>query len=413
VYLNISIPKANNTPEEVEAGKYDFDVESTSRGDNNADPEVMTFTMEVEAVYGCSIAELDEGATATAPKAWDVNDGKTLELKFTIENMGNTDDTFLIKKPTVPTGWTIDVSSLHQLIPIGDSKEMTVTIRFTQTNGFESGLQDLKFTIVPDDGSAAGNAQRKTVTIWVNAKAPELFIEDFNVPDDLSAGKSAKIEVVLRNAGTADADDVDVTLYDGTREVETVTENVRAGNTTTFSFTWKPTTGSHSLRVVIESGFIDADESNNEAKISRTLSKWDIQNYISFWTMFIILLILFILAAIVAAYIAYNRNREIRELEDLVVRLKEERGGAGGPRKVVKETAGAPMPPPGPAGLPSAPAPTAQPALKPADKTPRKEPVKVQCPKCRTVQVVQVEQRPAEVPCKECGVTLVISEKKK
>ena len=41
------------------------------------------------------------------------------------------------------------------------------------------------------------------------------------------------------------------------------------------------------------------------------------------------------------------------------------------------------------------------------------ENVKVQCPKCMTQQVATIEQRPAEVPCKECGVTLVIPEKKK
>jgi ribosomal protein S27E len=88
-------------------------------------------------------------------------------------------------------------------------------------------------------------------------------------------------------------------------------------------------------------------------------------------------------------------------------------GGPGGPRKVIKEAAGAPMAPKAAAGLPSAPGKLA-PVPGPGEaKGGKKENVKVQCPKCMTQQVVTIDQRPAEVPCKECGVTLVIPEKKK
>ena len=39
------------------------------------------------------------------------------------------------------------------------------------------------------------------------------------------------------------------------------------------------------------------------------------------------------------------------------------------------------------------------------------ENVKVQCPKCMTQQVQHIKFRPAEVPCKEFGITLLIPRK--
>ena len=72
------------------------------------------------------------------------------------------------------------------------------------------------------------------------------------------------------------------------------------------------------------------------------------------------------------------------------------------------------MAPKGAVGLPSGPGKLAPvPAPAPGAKGGKKENVKVQCPKCMTEQVAAIDSRPAEVPCKECGVTLVIPEKKK
>jgi ribosomal protein S27E len=156
--------------------------------------------------------------------------------------------------------------------------------------------------------------------------------------------------------------------------------------------------------------------------LSVPLSVFNLRNYIGYSTLLIILVILALIAIVIIVGLAYNRNKEIKELEALVERMKTDRGtDKGGPRKVIKEAsgAGAPAAPSaksGP-GLPSAPGPLAPAGptagkIQKGDAPKKKEAVKVKCPQCKTQQVVSIDKRPAEVPCKECGVTLLIPEKK-
>jgi uncharacterized membrane protein/ribosomal protein S27E len=437
VYLNVTIPLLEedsfdpsipfvDDPEDVEAGKYDFDVEVQSRGDRDADPEIITFTVDVEQEFAVIVSEVDDGETSLDPKVYDVNDKREdLRLRFTIENRGNKDDTFYIKKPNAPTGWDIQVSPDHPRVPLGEAQEITVTITFSQTSGFEDGKQSLKFEIWPDDGSINGRNARLTQYLYVDAQVPELVMGKISVPKnaDLAKDESVDIEIPVTNSGRADAEDVTVTVTISGNTFTSDSQDIPNGTTKTFKIAWTPgATGDFTIKAEIDSGLIEIDEDNNEDEIERTVSAFNLRNYVGYSTLLIILVILALIAIVIIVGLAYNRNKEIKELEALVERMKTDRGlDKGGPRKVIKEApgAGAPAAPAaktGP-GLPSAPGPLA-PAPAPSggklqkDAAGKKEAVKVKCPQCKTQQVVSIDKRPAEVPCKECGVTLLIPEKK-
>ncbi len=431
VYLNVTVPLLEqdpfdtsfpyvNDPKDVEAGRYAFDVEVQSRGDKDSDPVTLTFTVDVQQEFRVFIAEVEEGDSLPNAKIWDVNNKREdLKIRFTIENQGNKDDTFYIKKYTAPTGWDILVVPDHPRVPLGEQREITVTITFSQTSGFEDGTKSLKFDVWPDDGSVSGRNAKQTVLLYVNAQVPELEITQIDVPkgSDLSKGNPVDIKVTVRNSGMADAEDVAVSVKIGGETITTESQDIRNGSEKVFKVKWTPkSTGDFTIEASIEGNLIELDEDNNEKDIERSISAFNLKNYLSYGTLMIILIVLAVIALIIIIGLAYNRNKEIRELEALVDKLKAEGGaGRGGPRKVIKEAAGAPMPPKSAAGLPSAPG-----ALAPAptggklqkETQGKKEAVKVKCPQCKTQQVVHIDKRPAEVPCKECGVTLLIPEKK-
>jgi len=418
VWLNITVPALDevNSPKDVESGTYDFTLEVKSQGDRDKVAETLEFEVEVEQKFGIEISEVKEAGEATNPKRWDVNDEDDLEIDIVMSNIGNSDDTYYIKKPSNPNGWEIIVSQSHVPILMDDEKTITVTINFFPTDGFVNGLQPLRFEVIPDDGSTQGKKEREYFSLYIDAQVPELVIRDDSIilPSRVTPGQINEVTVTVYNTGTATAEDVEVTLYDGKQSYRADKKNIGDGSKANFTFDWKPGAGDHKLEAKVNEGdiIIELDTDNNEVQKKKDVSQWQFTAWLENVWVVVVLLILFILVVIALIFMAMNKNREIRELEEIITKLKVE-GGPGGPRKVIKEAAGAPMAPKAAAGLPAAPGKLAPVGAAPPEAGSRKENVKVQCPKCMTQQVVSIDKRPAEVPCKECGVTLVIPEKKK
>jgi hypothetical protein len=318
----------------------------------------------------------------------------------------------------VPIGWIVEVSSSKVVVPLGEEKTVTITIRFSADQNFASGLKELKFTVIPDDGSATGKLVKKQFSVWINAKAPDLVLDDNSLSQipaasKITVGSDNTIRVTVKNIGTAVANDVTVRLLDNDNEVESVTKDVGINQEQIFEFKWNPKAGSHTLKVVVNDGsaVIESNEGNNEAVVVRDLSMLNFTSGILVWILLAFVVILLISLAIVG-FIARNKNREAKELAERI-RGSDLGLDKGGPRKVIKETAGTPAVK-GPAGLPGAAAAGAPAALGPAKDAPqKKEPVRVKCPECNTEQVFSITQRPAEVQCKNCGVLMRIPEKKR
>jgi hypothetical protein len=295
---------------------------------------------------------------------------------------------------------------------------VTVTVRFSSNQNFASGMKELKFTVIPDDGSATGKIVKKVFSIWINAEAPDLVLDDSSLSQiptasKISVGSDNTIRVTVKNTGTVIANDVTVRLMDNDNEVDSVTKDIGAGAEQIFEFKWNPKAGSHTLKVVANDGnsIIETNEGNNEAVVVRDLSVLNFTSGILVWILLAFIVILLV-GLVIVGFIARNKNREAKELAERI-RGSDLGLEKGGPRKVVKETAGTPALR-GPTGLPGAGPAGAPAALGPAKDVPqKKEPVRVKCPECNTEQVFSINQRPAEVQCKNCGVLMRIPEKKR
>ncbi len=433
VYLNVTVPflgRPENSNgetsyvtdgEDVEASKYSFTVEVESRGDRNANPEEITFTTSVEQTFVANVPELDE-ATETNRKNWDVNDN-SMVIKFYVENLGNKDDTFKIKPPTVlPTGWRLTISPTIVTVAMGDQKEITVTISALEVDNFAVGKQQLRFQVLPDSGSLSGKKARVEFNMYFNVSAPDLVMkgDSIKVGSNLVSGEKTTVEILVYNEGTETAEDVTVTLYDENGNViGSDMQTIRAGSSEKFEIDWIPSSGKHTLRAIVNKDMedvIETNEDNNEDKADANLPDFDIQALLGgFWVIFIAAIILLVLLILVAV-VAFNKNREAKLLTQKLRSADLGGGGRGGPRKLMKEAGGAPVPPKtAGGGLPSAPGAATAPGLAPAKGEKKGEPapkgnltVKVKCPECNTEQIHQIAKKPAEVTCNHCGVIMRI-----
>ena len=425
ITLTVMIPSSEDVDDirDIKSGSYDIIVEVSSRGDRNMLPDTTPFTVDVDQVYGVYIPPLDQASSQTNPKSWDINDPGTLEVTFFLENRGNDEDTFKIRKPSVePIGWDIKLSSANPTVTIGEEKEITITFTFNQVDGIARGLQILTFRVEPASGSLEGRNAREDFSVYIDLEVPNLEVSESSfrdVPsaDEIDIGETNTFNVYVKNTGNAPAEDVEIVLYDNDVAVETLTESINANSNKSFQFEWTPTTGDHELRLEVNSNFLvkEYDEDDNEYTVSRNLPPVDYGD-ILIWV-FLGLMVFFLIAFLIAGFMAMNKNREAKDLAERI--KKSDVGlGKGGARKTIKETSGAPAGAKGPAGLPpTSSAPKSAPPL-PGDKSKegakpqKKETVKVQCQNCYTEQLVSIDKRPAKVPCKECGVTMLIPEKK-
>ncbi|MEE9116651.1 MAG: CARDB domain-containing protein, partial [Thermoplasmata archaeon] len=89
----------------------------------------------------------------------------------------------------------------------------------------------------------------QTVTITVDHPAPDIDITVTHTPDEPKEGDRVTFTVEIENTGDADAEDISVSLIvDGT-EVDTQTETIAAGGTSTVELEWTATDGQHDIEV--------------------------------------------------------------------------------------------------------------------------------------------------------------------
>lgn len=113
-----------------------------------------------------------------------------------------------------------------------------------------SSLLDGPHTIRVVAVDTVGNSDStKTVTITVAHPAPDVSITVTHSPEEPKEGDRVTFTVDIENIGDADANDVSVSLIvDGT-EVDTQTETIPAGGTSTVELDWTATEGPHDVEV--------------------------------------------------------------------------------------------------------------------------------------------------------------------
>ncbi len=125
------------------------------------------------------------------------------------------------------------------------------------------------------------NNQLSKVSI-VNICQPDLLATGLSLPTNPVLNQTYHLNATLKNQGLANASTFQVRLYDGSTLVDTQTVNsLASGKTTTLQFNWKPiTTGSHILRLVVDSNgqVEESDETNNELSRHLVLNEAGVVN---------------------------------------------------------------------------------------------------------------------------------------
>ena len=111
----------------------------------------------------------------------------------------------------------------------------------------------------------------------INAQeSPDLTISDITwSPINPAIGGSVTFTVTIKNQGSGDALSSYVYYYiDGSKVGYDSVSSIPAGGSTTETFTWKATAGSHSVKAVADADYkvAESDESNNEKTVSLSIS---------------------------------------------------------------------------------------------------------------------------------------------
>jgi len=117
-----------------------------------------------------------------------------------------------------------------------------------------------------DESNENNNSREETWQCPVSP--PDLIVEDISwSPSSPDCGDTVTITVRTKNQGTGDAGSFYVSYYvDGTFMGRDRVSGLSAGSSTTTSFTWTASEGSHQIRAVADSGneVVESDEGNNE-----------------------------------------------------------------------------------------------------------------------------------------------------
>jgi uncharacterized repeat protein (TIGR01451 family) len=169
---------------------------------------------------------------------------------------------------TVDLAYTLNVTITDPNVDIGNAwynVDGGTNRRLTYRGGNDyeiqidtSSLLDGPHTIrVVANDIVLNSDSTKTVTITVDHPAPDISLTVTHAPEEPKEGDRVTFTVVIENTGDADAADVSVSLIvDGT-EVDTETETIHAGLSSTVVLDWTATEGSHDIEVQLSGTGVD------------------------------------------------------------------------------------------------------------------------------------------------------------
>lgn len=220
-----------------ETGNYSLAVEALD------DSQTVSDSLEVIAPATTDIVETDH------PTA--VIQGKSLLVDVVIENNGD-----------VPTGerevaLVVDSESepvSTATVEIDSGRTDTATL-FWETEG-ERGREQLS-VITDDDSKPVTVTVQKPATLEISS----ISHDEITIPDQTNT-----VDIIIENTGDIDAIEQEIALTKSGSRVDSDTQTVRSGETTTFEFDWNTTSlGSHTLNVEVDDSSLEV-ESNTESE---------------------------------------------------------------------------------------------------------------------------------------------------
>jgi len=220
-----------------------------------------------------------------------------VSYRLTILNDGNGEDTFALEYGGLPSNlWGAGFFDM-QGVPIS-----TVTLAAKERRDVELRVQ------IPEDAdrtepvdffarATSTSAETDDVKLTLDVKLPDLKIQtvEYN-PATPVALNPTQITVRVTNDGTYAADNVNVVLREGDKEIgREVLKTITKGSNATASFTWVPTPGKHKLTYEISNDIPELLYDNNQLVHQKTVEDTEGLPGFGMWT------VLLALAGVVAA----------------------------------------------------------------------------------------------------------------
>jgi len=170
------------------------------------------------------------------------------QMSFTIENLGNGDDTFTLEVvDNIPEGWSVTPMVTSVTISKDDSRQMSFTI--LAGDNFTEGTKELS-VIVSSEGDGVST---KTVDVTVQAARIKLKVDQSLISKSADADVETVLSIPVENYGMLDASSVIVYLTTDENEELQTTISVPAQEIVFADFTLNATSaGNHRYDVRVD-----------------------------------------------------------------------------------------------------------------------------------------------------------------
>ena len=212
-----------------------------------AETSEISLNVFVPQVYGFDIVDETE-VVGLSPSI-------SRQMSFTIENLGNGDDTFTLEVvDNIPEGWSVTPMFTTVTISKDDSRQMSFTI--LAGDNFTDGTKELS-VIVSSEGEAVTT---QTVDVTVQAARIKLKVDQSLISKSADADVETVLSIPVENYGMLDASSVIVYLTTDEGEELQTTISVPAEEIVFADFTLNATTaGNHRYDVRVDVIGEDAD----------------------------------------------------------------------------------------------------------------------------------------------------------
>jgi uncharacterized membrane protein len=198
-----------------------------------------------------------------------------VNYRLTIQNDGNGEDTFSLEYGSLPSNrW--DAGFYDMLgnpitnVFLGPGAKTDIEMRVHIPEG-ASSTDPVDFFA----RATSAGAETDDVKLTLDVKLPDLKIQavEYN-PSKPKALEAVQITVRVVNDGTFSAENVNVVLKQGSKEVgREVLRTITKGSNATASFTWVPTAGKHKLTYEISNDIPELTLENNILEHSKSVSE--------------------------------------------------------------------------------------------------------------------------------------------
>ncbi len=178
-----------------------------------------------------------------------------------------------------------------RLVPGWDSAESTIRYISSSDASYTFNGEPISNSVPPNYGGAlntwdvtdnityddvstlaysktSGSYKTTLATLAVKYGLPDLQVTDITAPSNPLVGGTYYVPITITNTGPTNAGPFTVKIYDGTTAIAWITiPSLDAGDSTTETFKWKPTTnGTHTITIITDyyNEITESNENNNQ-----------------------------------------------------------------------------------------------------------------------------------------------------